>query len=88
MNATGHTLQLGQARIAGAAASRGLLSEGLERVPLALLGLAEEELLLIPRLSSRAVLRSGADGRVDPCFGRSLGAELAATLAEPNHELR
>lgn len=81
MIATGHTLQLGHARIAGAGASRSLLSEGLAQVPLARLGLGEEELLVIPRLLSRAVLRSGADGRVEPCFGRSLGAELTAALA-------
>jgi hypothetical protein len=81
MITAGHTLQLHRARILGAPASRNLLSEALAQVPLAPLGLGVDELLLIPRHSSRALLRSGADGRPQQGFGRALGVELAASLA-------
>jgi hypothetical protein len=81
MMAAGQTLQLHRARIVGTGSSRNMLSEALAQVPLARLGLADDELLLIPRHSSRALLRSGADGGVQPGFARTLGAELAATLA-------
>jgi hypothetical protein len=81
MIAAGQTLQLHRARIVGTGASRNLLSEALAQVPLAPLGLGDGELLLIPRHSSRALLRSGADGRPQRGFGRKLGAELAASLA-------
>jgi hypothetical protein len=81
MIAAGRTLQLHRARIVGPGASRNMLSAGLAQVPLARLGLADDELLLIPRHSSRALLRSGADGGVQQGFGHTLGAELAATLA-------
>jgi hypothetical protein len=70
-----------RALIRGASASRNLLSEALAQVPLAPLGLGVDELLLIPRHSSRALLRSGADGRPQQGFGRALGVELAASLA-------
>jgi hypothetical protein len=77
----GQTLQLHRARIVGPGASRNLLSVALAQVPLAPLGLAEDELLLIHHHSSRALLRFGADGGVQPGFARTLGAELAAALA-------
>ena len=77
----GQTLQLHRARIVGTGASRNLLSEALAQVPLAHLGLGVDELLLIPRHSSRALLRPGADGGVQRGFAHTLGAELAATLA-------
>ena len=81
MNVSGPSLLLNRARVTGAGASRSLLAEGLARVPLTGLGLAPGELLVIPRHRSRAVLRTGADGAVEPGFGRSLGSELAATAA-------
>lgn len=81
MIGSGQTLVLDRARIAGAAATRGLLAYGLARVSLAGLGLGDDELLLIPHHQSRAVLRAAADGGVEASFGRTLGAELADTLA-------
>ncbi len=81
MIASGASLQLDRARVAGAMASRALLAGGLAHVPMTQLGLGDDELLLIPRHRSQAVLRARADGGVDPGFGGILANELAKALA-------